>query len=347
MMGVGNVIATISYTTVPVITTDVVYNWPNCSSSGQYQYVAVYGKYSSTVLDLKYSSNYGVTFSYVSTASTNRNSSYLFGAGTTNDSGTKVVLMAGNSTFYYSTNSGSTWSTVTISTTSDYYGYFLYSKSADMFICFAGKGLYSSGVSTWSTISATYYPGVANTFYLTPNSTGTTAYMIASGGFNAIGTYTYKSYWSGLAWSHTSLGTSNGLPSAFQWNAVSCDNTGNYILLIGRTSASGGSSLVYLSTNGGTNFSSISQFTGLTSNSALIFGSAVKVSSNVSPTGQWMIIPNSIDGYIYYSSNYGSTWATFSSPINKLYSTCAFLNDGTTFLVNTTSDVVYKFTGFT
>jgi hypothetical protein len=233
------------------------------------------------------STNYGYSFTQISTASVPTTAYYHCSA----ISSTGQYMILGNSSvatttyIYLSSNYGATFSSVTMPASDYWLSAGISSTGQYMIVVSTGSNrVYISNnygaAASWSQISTASIPST-NAFYAgAVSSTG--QYMLA--GANASSPL-YLSTNYGVSWTASSLTSSTGF-----WNCKISDS-GQYMM------ATGFGGYSYYSTNYGSTWIQTP-----------MASSAVFINCAISSSGQYMFVGN--NNGTFFSSNYGSTWST-------------------------------------
>jgi hypothetical protein len=256
-------------------------NWASISCDSTGTTVAVVNTYL-PVNQIFISKNSGSSWTNLTTPIGNVNLSQVI----ITPNGTNLCLTAFNHALYVSNNSGSKWDEYL--TDSSVYNCSAYSSNGEIILvnCSSGKNLQ---LSINSGINFNIISSIPSDSWnsLTMNSSGTIMAACSRDG------YCYISNNTGNTWFNSSL------PSN-QWNSISMDSTGNNIVIC---SLNG---YIYFSNNAGIDWASCSA-------SNLVWNNIyISLNANI------IFATATNSNNIYYSTNYGSNWAT-TSPTN--YST--------------------------
>jgi hypothetical protein len=248
------------------------------SQNGQYQVATIYTGY------FYVSSNYGTSWTSVTTAGTNN----WYSSAVSYSGQYMAVISAKTSAndVFVSSNYGVTWTNVTTSVTNSMvYKAHIAMSSTGQYMTIVGYtangGIYSSNYGvTWNNTS-----GLAsdNTFWSVMSSNGQYQYAVC--GYQYTGLKVSSNY--GATWSNLiSIGA----------NIVATSADGTYVIF-------GTSTGLQISSNSGSTWTVLGSSNNLPSASYSLL--------SMSSTGQY-IVAGARTGNIYYSSNYGNTWSATS-----------------------------------
>lgn len=269
-------------------------SWPSgglgMSSTGQYMLAA-----NNSAGAVYLSTNYGQAWNMIPNTALPTNVTWKNVA----ISGTGQYMLAGINTAasstYLSSNYGATWAAITALSTAAWLTCAV-SSTGQYMLAGINNGLAylntNYGVGAWTSLGS-MLPTNGTWYASTISSTG--QYMMAGSSSNGV-YYLSNNY--GTSWSAITKGIPTSGIVAYQ---CSMSSSGQYMIAINNTFSLG--NFAYLSKDFGVSWELIPGY------------GQYGTTSSISGTGQYMIISANGSGYIYYSTNYGTTWLPLPSTI--------------------------------